>query len=74
MPEYQLCLKDNIYTHDCNNEAVKVPFYKYIKIERAKDENWDLIKGFKVLSKVIWYKKWYHEFELTSIFTDFKKF
>jgi Tfp pilus assembly protein PilV len=83
MKEYQLCLSENSLYAYCNwwgtvEEIDKTYFYKYIKIEELSyNEAWVeniLSDAFKVISKVIWYNKWYKEFEITSIFTDFKRF
>lgn len=81
MKNYQLCINDNLYAF-CDNldddEGKKTQFYKYIRIEKVEymegAETKEIEKAFKVRSKVIWYKKWYHEFELISIFTDFKRY
>jgi hypothetical protein len=79
MQDYRLCLNsDNLYTHDCSWDNEKTYFYKYIKIDKVSYKDGVGIKNiedaFKVTSKVIWYFRWYHEFEVTSIFTDFKRF
>lgn len=78
MQNYKLCIdSEGIYTFDCNDNK-ETPFFKYIKIEKVKHSEWWTIKtiddAFKVYSKVIWYSKWYNEFELNNIFTDFKRF
>ncbi len=78
MQNYRLCIDDkNLYTFDCSwNE--ETPFFRYIKIEKVEHwEEWstELIKdAFLVKSKVIWYSRWYKEFEINNIFTDFKRF
>ncbi len=78
MLDYKLCLNsDSIYTFDCTWTNTPTVFYRYIKIDDVKYNDWTdkVIDGaFKVTSKVIWYMKWYHEFEVDSIFTDFKRF
>lgn len=79
MQNYKLCLtSDNIYTFDCSWTSIKTQFYKYIKIDKVEYNDWvnnkTIDDAFKVTSKVIWYMRWYHEFELNSIFTDFKRF
>lgn len=78
MQSYRLCLNSqNLYTFDCvwNKET---PFYRYISIEPVEYKEWVNTKvvdwAFNVKSKVIWYSKWYNEFELNNIFTDFKRF
>lgn len=78
MQDYKLCLdSNNIYTYDCGSWNENSNFYKYIKIEKVVYNDWSDIEidsAFKVSSKVIWYIKWYHEFEINTIFTDFKRF
>lgn len=79
MQNYKVCLNNNnFYTFDCWSTSTQTPFYKYIKIEKVDYLDWVTVKtiddSFKVTSKVIWYMKWYHEFEVDSIFTDFKRF
>jgi len=79
MQDYRLCLSvDNLYTHNCSWDSEKTYFYKYIKIDKVSYSDWVNTKyiedSFKVISKVIWYSRWYNEFEVTSIFTDFKRF
>ena len=53
-------------------------FYKYIKVDDITYSSWwttyVIDKWFKVTSKVIWYDRWYHEYEVKSLFTDFKMF
>lgn len=79
MNNYILCLNpQNSYTFDCSTPNKKTSFYKYIKIDKIeyKDSSWVKVidEWFKVTSKVIWYVRGYHEFEVTSVFTDFKRF
>jgi hypothetical protein len=79
MKDYNLCLTpNNLYTYDCTTWNERTYFYKYIRIDDVTyDETWVtkvISDAFKVTSKVIWYKKGYKEFEITSIFTDFKRF
>lgn len=79
MLAYRLCLdSENRYTYDCittwNKETI---FYRYIGIDEVKYDNaWveEIIDdSFLINSKVVWYKKWYHEFEVKSIITDWKR-
>lgn len=79
MQNYRLCLNsDNLYTFNCSSTSTSTHFYRYIKIDRVEYNSWsstqNIDDAFKLTSKVIWYYKWYHEFELTSIFTDYKIF
>ncbi len=77
MQDYKLCIDpNNFYTYSCAVWNKQTPFYKYIKIEKVKYNDWSDItisSAFKVTSKVIWYMKGYHEFEIDAIFTDFKR-
>ncbi len=79
MLNYKLCLdSNNRYTYDCvtvwNKET---NFYKYISVEEVKYSSWWVVEtianSFLLKSKVIWFKKWYHEFEIKSIITDWKR-
>lgn len=80
MESYRVCLsEDNIYTYDCSSNNELTPFYKYISVEEVKYKSWVTEKtienALRVTSKVIWFKnKWYKEFYVTSIFTDYKRF
>lgn len=79
MQNYRLCLNShNLYTYDCSWSNEKTYFYKYIKIDKVEYNDWvndiSIDEAFKITSKVIWYSRWYNEFEVTSIFTDFKRF
>jgi hypothetical protein len=79
MKSYILCIDTlNRYTYDCSNSAnTKTRFYKYISLEKVKYKEWGSEKtidnAYVVKSKVIWYIKWYHEFELKSIVADWKR-
>ena len=79
MKSYNLCLDSkNRYTYDCSSPGnKKTIFYKYISIEKVIYDDWNGVKeienSFIVKSKVIWYKKWYNEFELKSIIADWKR-
>ncbi len=69
---YRLCLNsDSLYVY-CNwdSSLKKTPFYKYIKIEEVLGYP----NSFKVISKISWNNRWYHEFDIKAIFTDYKIF
>ena len=75
--DYQLCIKkdSNIYSFDCLAEDKKIRFYKYLKIEKLKDNSWNTIDDtLKLISKVVWYNKWYHEFEINTILANFNRY
>lgn len=77
MDHYRLCLNNfNYYTYDCSVGNVQTPFYRYLYIEAADDGYWNMLDvgdGFKITSKVIWYKKWYHEYDIKTIITDWRR-
>ncbi len=78
MKDYELCIDPNEkYTYNCVwNMSSK--FFRYIKFEdlQYKDDHWNIIivkDAYKVISKVIWYKKGYHEINLTTILANHKR-
>jgi len=76
LDDYNLCIKKdtNIYSHSCNSYDQKIKMYRYLYLEELKDESWAIIAdAIKVKSKVIWYSKWYHEFEINTVLTDFNR-
>lgn len=79
MLSYKLCLDSELrYTYDCISAwNTKTDFYRYISIEPVKySESWSAITltdSFLLKSKVIWYNRWYHEFEVNSIIADWKR-
>jgi len=75
--DYNICIKENtnIYSYICNSDDKKTNFYKYIYIDDLKDESWNNIDDtIKIKSKVIWYNKWYHEFEINTILANFNRY
>jgi hypothetical protein len=48
-------------------------FYKYITTQKVEDINGVIENALKVTSKVIWYQRGYHEFELNTIIADWKR-
>ncbi len=79
MSNYNLCLdSENRYTYDCEWWNIPTKFYKHISIDNVeyKKEDWTtqhVDDAFIVTSKVIWYIKWYHEFEVKSVIADWKR-
>ncbi len=79
MKDYELCTNSvKKYTYNCSIWNRKTGFYRYIKFEDLKYKNsaWNdiIVKdSYKVISKVIWYKKWYHEINLTTILANHKR-
>ena len=73
MLDYKLFLdSENRYVFE-ESWNKKTYFYKYLKIDKVEDSNWIITDALKIKSKVIWYKKWYHEFELNTIISDWKR-
>ena len=74
MQNYKLYLDtENRYTYESywNNNTI---FYRYIYFDNLIDDNWNIIdNAMKLKSKVIWYSKWYHDFEIETIITDFNR-
>ncbi len=79
MQSYILCLDSlNRYTYDCSDPgSKKTKFYKYISLEKVQYKDWwdikDITEAYLLKSKVIWYIKWYHEFELKAVIADWKR-
>lgn len=81
MKNYELCFdSSNRYIYwNCTLAGFKKSwFYRYVKFEQLKYENgsWtDVIvkDAYKVISKVIWFHRGYHETSLTTILADFKR-
>ena len=66
---YRLCLDNNRYIF-CPSPTSpnQTPFYKYLKIESSSIDD-----TFEVVSKVIWYKRWYHDLEIRTLLADWKR-
>lgn len=79
MENYRLCLDNKKrYTYDCSTSwNTKIQFYRYVKFDEVKYNTWtstDIVNdAYKVTSKVIWYMKWYHEIQIDTIITDWKR-
>ena len=70
MESYKLCKNNNnVYTYDCSWWNRKTPYYRYLHIE--SDPNNDNI--LKLTSKVIWYSRWYHEYDIKTLITDWRR-
>ena len=69
MTKYRLCLNSsNIYTYDCSTPGgTQSIFYRYIYVKELEPGS------YQILSKVIWYKRGYHEYELRTIVTDWRR-
>lgn len=79
MKSYELCIDSlNRYTHDCSNSNnKKTKFYKFVSFEKVTyKELWltkEITDAYLVTSKVIWYIRWYHEFEVKTVIADWKR-
>jgi len=73
---YRVCVLNNRYNYcDGSPWEVITPFFKYLYIENARhdDTNALIEDAFRVTSKVIWMSKWYHEFEIKTLITDWRR-
>jgi hypothetical protein len=75
MNDYRLYrTPEGLYTYDdTGNQATH--FYRYLTIEAVEYGNPTVTvpESFKVTSKVIWYKRGYHEFELSTVVADWRR-
>lgn len=73
--EYWLCFdSENRYVKCDSINLNDTKFFKYLKVEQAKDElGNDIENAFILISKIIWYKRGYHEFEIRTIITDWRR-
>lgn len=75
---YRVCLKNKKEYIYCpatlSPDTENTIFYKYISIEQSKGV-WgvDIQDAFIVKSKVIWYHRWYHEYEVKTLITDWRR-
>ncbi len=70
---YRLCLDSERRYVYCP-WGDETPFYRYLKVEELLDENGLVIdNAYKVISKVIWYKRWYYEFDIQTVITDWRR-
>jgi len=72
---YGLCFDTlNRYVKCSVSASEDTRFFKYLKVEQATDDSlWDIENAFVITSKVIWYKRWYHELEIKTIITDWRR-
>lgn len=74
MLSYKLCLdSENRYTYDCSLGNKWTFFYRYIKVDNVQDSSWIKSDAIRVISKVIWTDGWYHDLEIETILTDWKR-
>ena len=82
---YKLCLNDKkIYTYICPvdytwTDYTVTPFHRYLYIsdKELNDDGTEWVSlpdgALRVVSKVIWYKRGYHEFDIQTIITDWRR-
>ena len=74
MQEHELCLDtENRYVYCLTTPWKETKFFKYIYVSQVGDANGVIENAMKIKSKVIWYAKWYHEFEVDTIIADWKR-
>jgi len=74
MNSYRLCLdSNNIYTYDCTWTNKTTEYYRYFYVDVLKDVNKTIDNAYIIKSKTIWYKRWYHEFEINTVLADWKR-
>jgi len=64
-----------IYTYE-SSWNTPTYFYRYLKLAPVKYSSGSVIEiknAFHVISKVIWYKRWYHEMQIDTIVTDWRR-
>jgi len=73
MKNYKLFLDSN-NNYSYNNSWKETIFYRFLKTEKLVDDSWkEINNAIKITSKVIWYSKWYHEFEIKTILANFNR-
>jgi len=74
MQNYRLCLDSkNRYTYNCSWTNKKTIFYRFLKVEKVENKDWIIDNALKITSKVIWYANSYHQLEISTIITDWKR-
>lgn len=75
MQDYRLCIDEQVdprvYRYCNESEDLKLtPFYKYILLEKVSEDDKERLQ---VSSKVIWFQKGYHEYEIQTLITDWRR-
>lgn len=77
MENYRLCTDGKTYSYRCVWAFNKSIFYRYLFVDEATYMSWstavNIPNSYVITSKVIWYKKGYHETELKTLITDWKR-
>lgn len=79
LEQFRLCINDWLYSYNCDLYwSIETNFFKFIKVLPINYKDWEVTESidnwFKVNSKVYWYDGKLRNFEINSIFTDFKIF
>lgn len=75
----RLCIDENTwkYFHDCQASSKRTSFYSFVKIEPLLTKNWSaslkVDNAFKISSVVVNTERWYVQWEIQSMISDWKK-
>jgi hypothetical protein len=75
LEQSQLCLKDGKYTHICDSNDKKLQMYSFIKLEPLvlNSSPGNIPNAFRVSSVVVSTQRWYREYVIRTIITDWKR-
>ncbi len=76
MKKYRLYrTPEGIYTYDDSAGNTPTHFYRYLAILPLEHGPGDIVipDSFRVVSKVIWYKRWYHDLDIETILADWRR-
>lgn len=79
LEQFRLCINNWLYSYNCDLDwSIETDFFKFIEVLPINYKDWAVTESidnwFKVNSKVYWYDGKLRNFEINSIFTDFKIF
>lgn len=72
---YRLCIRDWLYMPcDWSSAEQETIFYKYLLLS-SSDASWNALEAWAVrlVSKIIWIQWKYHEFDISTIITDWRR-
>jgi len=78
MQDYRLYLTPEwVYTYDTTSWNIPTHFYRFLEISAVEYNNGGTItqipSAYKITSKVIWYKRWYHEMQIDTVVADWRR-
>jgi len=78
MQDYRLYITpEGLYTYDASSSNTPTHFYRFLELSPVQYNNeWtpqEVTNAHKVSSKVIWYKRWYHEMQIDTIVADWRR-